>query len=157
MGPPLVILIFAMAEPFTIVSTVSAIVALATTSLDIIRGTIRYIRDAQEIDAWVQKLLDTLVFTEPMLQIISSTCEQAGPMEGNQYVEATLTLCWDRLVRVEKMVHDIASEKRKNFLHRAILIRKIRSDNSRKLIEDDIQGIQDMKQEIIYAFTCWNM
>ena len=148
-----------MAEVVAVFSTLAAAVQLLNASLTIVRGTISFIREADEIDDEITLLLKTLVMTELLLQIIKSTCENADSMEGDpgKLVHITLRLCEDRLREADGLVRSLAAQKRTGTFHKLSLTGKMKFDRSKRKIHGLIRDIQNMKGEILNAIQCWNL
>lgn len=139
-----------MAEP------VSSIVTLTTVSLAIIRETAIFIREAKEVDALIQKLVVILLDLRKWLKAVDTTWRNATFHEdgASRLVRDSLAKCKVRLEQVQAMVTDLATRNSRTFFQKIVL--KIRSDRSRRDIEEAIQDIERHREHIKNGMLCWN-
>ena len=140
-----------MAEP------VSAVVALATVSLAIIKRTAIFIQDARDVDTLVLKLFETLRDLRRLIKTVDTTCRRATSTDDDpsRFIEHALIRCHSRLEAVEGIVKDLASRSTSTFLKKVAL--KIRSDRSRKEIEEAISDLNRLMDQIHKGISCWSL
>lgn len=140
-----------MAEP------VSSIVTLTTVSLELIRRTAIFIREAQAIDSLIERLLNRLLDLRKLIKVVEASCKQARSGEDSpaRYVKDALTRCHSRLESVDETVRALASRRSGTFLQRVAL--KIRSDRAKREIEEAIEDIDRLMDSIHKGIGCWNL
>ncbi|KAF2183472.1 hypothetical protein K469DRAFT_689937 [Zopfia rhizophila CBS 207.26] len=139
-----------MAEP------VSSVLTLTTVSLVIIRKTAKFIQEAKDVDVLVQRLGTRLEDLGKVIKLVGSTCPDVDPRRGDpaSFIREALTRCRNRLREVETLVKSLASQRSRTFVQRVVL--KIKSDRSKKEIEEAIQDIERLHDQIHQAINCWN-
>ncbi|KAF1848808.1 uncharacterized protein K460DRAFT_81148 [Cucurbitaria berberidis CBS 394.84] len=140
-----------MAEP------VSSIITIATVSLAIIKETVTFIKEAQVIDQYIEKLLFNLYDLHKLIKEVESACRHARSREDDpsRFVREHLKRCRRRLEEVQATVKGLESRSTNTLLQRMVL--KIRSDRSKKDIEDAIKDIERLMDQIHKSISCWTL
>ncbi|KAF2464225.1 uncharacterized protein BDR25DRAFT_97385 [Lindgomyces ingoldianus] len=140
-----------MAEP------VSSIVTLTAVSLTIIRRTVRFIQAARTVDTLIESLLTTLLDLKRLLRVVESTCRQAtsGDDDPSRFVKDSVVRCHNRLTEVQAMVEGLAFREKRTLFQKVVLL--VRTDRSRKDIEDAIQDIDRLMNNLHRGISSWNL
>ena len=140
-----------MAEP------VSGIITIVTVSLAIIKETVDFIQKARVIDSYVERLRINLVDLHKLIREVESACRHARSREDgpSRFVREHLRRCHRRLEEVRNTVKGLASRKSGTLLQKAAL--KIKSDRSKKEIEDAITDIERLMDQIHKGISCWTL
>lgn len=136
---------------------VSSIVTLTTVSLAIIQKTLTFIQEARKVPDLVKKLSVTLQDLESLIEDVRSTCSQVKPTEDDQsrHVEEALSRCSKRLEEVQELVKNLASRRSGTIVERVSL--KIRSDRSKKDIQEAIHDIRTLMDQITQRASFWSL
>ncbi|CAO2654081.1 Nn.00g108140.m01.CDS01 [Neocucurbitaria sp. VM-36] len=140
-----------MAEP------ASSIITIVTVSLAIIRETVCFIQEARVIDSYVERLRVNLVDLHKLIREVESACRHARSREDgpSRFVREHLRRCRRRLEEVRNTVKGLASRKSDTLWQKAAL--KIKSDRSKKEIEDAITDIERLMDQIHKGISCWTL
>lgn len=135
----------------------SSIITIATLSLAIIKETVKFIQEAQVIDQFIEKLLYNLADLHKLIKEVESACRHARSRDDDpsRFVREHLKRCRRRLEGVRTMVEGLASRKTNTLLQRVTL--KIKSERSRKEIEEAITDIERLMDQIHKGISCWTL
>lgn len=138
-----------MADP------ISGIITIVTVSLAIIKKTVEFIQEANVIDESIKRLLVKLKDLHKQIREVESLCKHAGSQEDepSRFVCEDLRRCKDRLVQVRTTVEALALRSSGTLIQKATL--KIRSERSKKEIDDAITDIKDLIDLIHNSIICW--
>ncbi|KAF2265094.1 hypothetical protein CC78DRAFT_212356 [Lojkania enalia] len=136
---------------------VSNIVTLVTVSLAIIKATATFIQEAKVVDESIRKLLIILLDLRRLIKTVDSACRRATSREDDpsHFVKDALTRCRSRLEEVQHMVENLASKSSRTFLQKVAL--NVRTNRSKKDIDDSIKDIERLMDQIHKGISCWNL
>lgn len=135
----------------------SGIVTLATTTLQIVRKTIKFVNEAKLINAHIARLLKRLDNLRKAVEVVESTCRRVGSRadDPSGFVRRALTECETTLKNVRGTVRALASQKSESFFDKVKLKRKV--DNSKTMVDGAIEDINSLLAHIQLAIGCWNV
>src|SRR5262245_46831692 len=129
----------------------SSIVTLATTTLQIVKKTIKFVNDARHINTHIASLLKRLSNLRKAVEVVESTCQRVGSRadDPSGFVRRALTECQTTLKSVRGTVRALASQKSESLFDKVKLKRKV--DSSKAMVEGAIEDINSLLGHIQLA------
>ncbi|KAL6705664.1 hypothetical protein ACN47E_006453 [Coniothyrium glycines] len=141
-----------MAEP------VSSIITIATVSLDIIKETVKFIKEVYYIDKHIDRLLVELKDVHGLIKIVQATYQRADHGEHIKpsiYVGKCLVKCKDRLAEMKSVIIGLASRDTDGIFRKVALKRQ--SDAVKKDLQFKTDEVHRYLRYINTAIHCWNL
>jgi hypothetical protein len=121
-------------------------------------SSLRFIRDAQQIDETLHELLRKLKRLERLLKDVHETCQQADEEGGDgssRHIKDALKQCERKLREVQELVEGLASRPSNTMLQSFKLVVKNRA--AKKKVDKAIEEIEELMDLIHKGISLWTL